>query len=38
MDTLAGDAKIEIAPWHAGPGSSAAPAKANVLTKPEGVH
>ena len=38
MDALAGAAKIEIAPWHAGPAASAAPAKANVLTKPEGVH
>jgi len=38
MDALAGAAKAEIAPWHAGPAASAAPAKANVLTKPEGVH
>ena len=38
MDALAGAAKIEIAPWHAGPGASAEPAKANVLMKPEGVH
>jgi flavin-dependent dehydrogenase len=38
MDALAGAAKIEIAPWHAGPGASAVPAKANVLMKPEGVH
>jgi hypothetical protein len=37
MDALAGADKTEIPPWHAGPAASAAPAKANVLTKPEGV-
>jgi hypothetical protein len=38
MDALAGAAKAEIAPWHAGPAATAVPAKANQLTKPEGVH
>ncbi len=38
MDALAGPDKQEIAPWHAGPSAQAAPAKANVMTKPEGVH
>jgi flavin-dependent dehydrogenase len=38
MDALAGADKTEIAPWHAGPAANAAPAKVNVLTKPEGVH
>ena len=37
MDALAGEAKQDIAPWHAGPSAQAAPAKANVMTKPEGV-
>jgi flavin-dependent dehydrogenase len=38
MDALAGADKTEIAPWHAGPTANAAPGKANVMTKPEGVH
>ena len=38
MDALAGDAKTDIAPWHAGPAANTVPAKANQLTKPEGVH
>ena len=38
MDALAGPDKQEIAPWHAGPSAQAVPAKANVMTKPEGVH
>jgi flavin-dependent dehydrogenase len=38
MDALAGAAKVEIAPWYAGPDAAAVPAKANALTKPEGVH
>ena len=38
MDALAGPDKQDIAPWHAGPSAQAAPAKANVMTKPEGVH
>jgi hypothetical protein len=37
MDALAGADKAEIAPWHAGPAAHAAPGKANVMTKPEGV-
>ena len=37
MDALAGPDKRDIAPWHAGPSAQAAPAKANVMTKPEGV-
>src|SRR6187402_1933522 len=38
MDALAGADKADIAPWHSGPTAQAAPAKANVMTKPEGVH
>jgi len=38
MDALAGPDKQDIAPWHAGPSAQAVPAKANVMTKPEGVH
>jgi flavin-dependent dehydrogenase len=37
MDALAGDQKTEIAPWHAGPTAASVPAKANQMTKPEGV-
>jgi flavin-dependent dehydrogenase len=38
MDALAGPDKQDIAPWHTGPSAQAVPAKANVMTKPEGVH
>jgi len=38
MDAMSWPGRQEITPWHAGPTAQAAPAKANVMTKPEGVH
>jgi flavin-dependent dehydrogenase len=38
MDAMSWDGRKEIAPWNSGPEAAAVPAKANVMTKPEGVH
>jgi flavin-dependent dehydrogenase len=38
MDAMSWDGRKEIAPWNSGPEAAAVPAKANQLTKPEGVH
>ena len=38
MDALAGADRKAIAAWNTGPTATAVPQKANLMTKPEGVH
>jgi len=38
MDALAGADRKAIAAWNTGPTAAAVPQKANLMTKPEGVH